>query len=142
MQPRIVRERRSLLQQAGGLFHFRLVLDVVRHGTQRALRVATQHRVLAARTGQVGALELLLGHVERIELGARGLRTDARHERRVVGETVPRAVVDRRETLRVRVAGQALEQRVAVAVGLLPEQAVHDVRSVDEQAEHAALVVA
>jgi hypothetical protein len=132
----ILGEPRCTLEQDRGALELGAVVPRVRHDLQHALGVAGEHGVLAAAARQVRAVEFLARHVERIEAGDIGLRTDTRHERRIAGEAVPRPVVDLDEAARGRV-GDAREQLRSVAgVRLPPEQVVHDHGRIDEQAHH------
>ena len=114
--------------------------DAVGHDGKLPGCIAADHAVLAGLARQVGALELLLRHVERIEPGTRRLRADPGHERLVPLQPVPGPVVDLDEAAHGRVR-DAREQLAAIArVGLRPEQVVHHLGRVDEQPEHRALL--
>jgi len=104
-------------------------------------RVETAQRL--RRLGGSGRrlVEFLFGHIRRIEGRTLRLGTDALEERRVVVEAIPRAVVDLGEAPQLGIVDRA-EQLGLVAVGLQPEGLIHRRRSVDQQRDHAALIVA
>ena len=118
---------------------------VVRHGQQLAVIVATDDAVQAIQLGgallgfRCRGLELFARHVGRVKRCSGWLGPHALDERRITAETIPRAIVDLRETACLRIRDRA-QQFLLVPVGLEPEGRVHFPTGLDEQLEHALLL--
>ena len=137
---RVVRVARRLAQKARGAFELQRVGHVVRNDSQAAFVVTADQRVEAVLAAQGGCVEFLFGHVRRIETRAGGLGVHAAQKRPVSGKPVPRPVVDVGKATHRRIV-DGVEERRLLAVGLEPEQLVHDLGRVDQQRQHGLLVV-
>ena len=109
---------------------------------QRAVLPAPDECVERAQRFVFGGrrLELLHRHVRGVEVGSGGLRGDALDEWPVPAEPVPRPVVDLDEAPGRLVALREREGLLPVPMGLLPEDVVHRLRGLDQQAHDLAVV--
>ena len=132
----------GFIEQGSSLLNWFGEVVVIPHAFQSAILVADNHGVLTGLVRVVEGIPLLLGHVSGIELCACGFGANAVHERFVAIKAVPRAVGDGSQFLDVGIIADSGHQFVLDTIVLVPEEAIHDVGSFEEQSQHLALVVA
>ena len=113
---------------------------MIPYGLQLSVLIAAQDCVPGRLVGVVEGVELLEGDVGRIIGAYVGLGTVAVDERLVVIETVPGAVVDVGELLRIGISD--LIHEALVPECLLPEQPVGYLSYLEEQLYDLPLIVA
>jgi hypothetical protein len=119
---------------------------VVWLGSQSTRGVPTNDRVLAPKRAAAGGrlpsrrFELLLGHVAGVKPGAERLDARRLQKRRIISQTIPGTVVDLRVSFDSGVV-DALQEGVAVPIGLAPEDGIHASSSVDQEGDHPTLAV-
>ena len=131
----------GLAQQCGCSLEFRGKLDVIGHRVQASVVRATDERIQARLVLEVSRLKLGLRHIDGIERGTKRLGAKAVNKRLIVGQAVPRAVVDFRETPHVVDTNRIQPCLVTVTERLSPEQVVHDLGRFHQVHQELPLVV-
>ena len=152
LQGRLGRGRGGFAQEDGGASQLALVFDVVGNEDELPVRLPTDNReetfgALLFGRGQRfdPCFDFGLGCVERVKVGAFRFRRRAQHKWLIVIEPRPGAFVDEeimksRAAFRARVAREIEEHRWIPRPGLAEEDAVDDLRSLDQSCQHLAVV--
>ena len=134
-QASIFGEIDSLTEELVNLSELFLVSLAIRDDLEGAVFVAADNGVLAFLFRVLESLEFSLGHIGRIEVGTFGFFAHARDEAFFFTEAVPSAILQHSESLHGRVREGVESGTVVEAVGLFPEEFVHNFSDLDKDGD-------